>query len=79
MEEREALKEEATKTGDEILFREYQEKINEVKSRLDPDKTSYYSNKFSSRDCTPSNAWKTVYNLLGYTENKAPTKIQVED
>ena len=28
MEEREALKEEPTKTGDEVLFREYQEKRN---------------------------------------------------
>ena len=79
MEERKALKEEATKTGDEVLFKEYNKKRNEVKARLDPDKASYYSDKFSARNSTPSNAWKTVYNILGYNDNKAPSKIKVDE
>ena len=79
MEEREALKEEATKTGDEALLKEYKRVRNVIKSRLEPDKSNYYENKFASPNLTPKNAWNTVYKILGSDNNKAPTKIKVDD
>ena len=77
MEERDALQEEATKTGDQNLLKEYKKVRNEIKSRLITDKKNYYAEKFDEKDCTPKTAWRTVYNILGSNENKAPSKIKI--
>ena len=69
----------ATKTGDEALLKEYKRVRNVIKSRLEPDKSNYYENKFASPNLTPKNAWNTVYKILGSDNNKAPTKIKVDD
>jgi hypothetical protein len=42
MKEREALKEEATKTGDEVLMEEYKLKRNLIKDSLPQEEENYY-------------------------------------
>ena len=68
MKDRDALKEEATKSGDEELFAEYKVKRNEVKSRLKNEEAEFYKNKFHDSNITIKKAWKTVYDILGQVE-----------
>ena len=68
MKDRDALKEEATKSGDEELFAEYKVKRNEVKSRLKNEEAEFYKNKFHDSNIIIKKAWKTVYDILGQVE-----------
>ena len=54
-------------------------KRKEVKSRLKKEEAEFYKNKFHDSNITIKKAWKTVYDILGQVENKAPTKIRVGD
>ena len=75
IDERDALKEEATKHGDEELLKEFKKLRNTVRHQLIKDKQSYYKNKFHDDQMTVKNAWKLAYDLLGKVDNKSPTKI----
>ena len=79
MEERNTLKEEATKLCDDQLFAEYKRKRNEVKARLEKEEIEFYKNKFHDANLTIKKVWKTVYDILGQVDNKAPTKIKDGD
>ena len=79
MAERDALKEEATKKGDEALLKEYKKLRNLVRHQLPKDQPKYYENKFHDESMTVKKAWKLVYDLLGKIDNKSPTKIQYEN
>ena len=79
MEERDALKEEATKHGDEDLMKEYKRLRNFVKHQLPKEKPNYYSNKFHDKNMTVKQAWKLAYDMLGKVNNKSPTKINYEN
>ena len=76
MQERDALKEEATKHSDVNLMAEYKIKRNEVKSRLKAEETEYFRHKFHDNKMSIKNVWKTVYGILGKQENRAPSCIR---
>ena len=76
--EREALKEEATKTGDADLFREYKIKRNIIKKSLPEEEEKFYKKKLSSENITTKSAWKLVYEMLGQVNSKSPSKINLE-
>ena len=78
MKEREALKEEATKTGDEVLMEEYKLKRNLIKDSLPHEEENYYNNKLTG-DLTTKKAWSIVYNMLGQVKSKSPSKIEFEN
>ena len=78
MEERNALKDDAVKYNDEELMKEYRNKRNEVKSRLQPDKDLYYKSELNDNLFSSSKVWKTVYNILGIFSNKSPTKLRID-
>ena len=63
IDERDALKEEATKHGDEELLKEYKKLRNTVRHQLIKDKQSYYKNKFHDDQMTVKNVWKLAYHL----------------
>ena len=52
MEERNALKEEATKLSDDQLFDEYKRKRNEVKARLEKEEIEFHKNKLHDANLT---------------------------
>ena len=52
MEERNALKEEATKLSDDQLFNEYKRKRNEVKARLEKEEIEFHKNKLHDANLT---------------------------
>ena len=79
MRERDALKEEATKGEDASLFEEYKRKRNEVKSRLKTEEAEFYENKFQKSQPSIKKVWNTIYDIIGKVNNKAPTKIKVDD
>ena len=79
MEERDALKEEATKTGDEILMKEYKLRRNWIKNSLAKEEANYYEEKLSEEKITTKKAWKIVYDMLGQVSSKSPSKIKFED
>ena len=63
MEERNALKEEATKLSDDQLFNEYKRKRNEVKARLEKEEIEFHKNKLHDANLTIKKVWKTVHDL----------------
>ena len=73
------MKEEATKTGDEVLMNEYKLKRNLIKSYLPHEEQNYYKEKFYDEKITTKKAWSLVYNMLGQVNNKSPSKIKFED
>ena len=79
MVERDALKEEATKTGDPILMDEYRQLRNWIKDNISKEKTAYYHNKFNDEQINTRKAWNIVNNMLGQTKSKSPSKIKVND
>jgi hypothetical protein len=79
MEERNALKEEATKLSDDQLFNEDKRKRTEVKARLEKEEIEFHKNKLHDANLTIKKVWKTVYDILGQVDNKAPTKIMDDD
>ena len=79
MKERDTLKEEATSTGCKNLLAEYKKKRNQVKARVVSDKTEYYKNKFHDQSLNIQKVWKTVYNILGKVDNKAPKQLRQGD
>ena len=78
MDERNALKEEATATGDPELMKEFRVKRNEVKRRLESDEKEYYKNKFNDENLTVKKAWQIANDILGRNDNKAPSKIVLD-
>ena len=60
MNERDALKEEATKTGDEILMNEYKLKRNLIKKNLPKEEHRYYKEKLYDETITTKKAWSIV-------------------
>ena len=79
MAEREALKEEATKHGDEDLWKEYTTKRNLIRRMIPDEQPNYYKNKFNDERMTVKKTWKLAYELLGKVDNKSPTKIKHEN
>jgi len=74
--ERDCLKEEATANGCSILFSEYKIKRNQVKSRIQTDKKNYYKNILHDQSLNSKNVWKTVHDLLGNVNSKAPRQLR---
>ena len=79
LKERDALKEEATKTGDEILMNEYRQRRNFIKENLVKEKTRYYKDKLYDAKITTKKAWNIVNSMLGKINNKSPSKIQFKN
>ena len=79
MKERDALKEEATRLGDEELMKEYKKVRNQVRHRLPKDKPKYYKDRFHDKNMSVKMAWKYAYDLLGKVDNKSPVKINYEN
>ena len=77
MEERDALKEEATKTKDSDLMREFKSKRNDVKKKLEEDVKVYNEKEFDSTKSS-NYVWKSAYKFLGQNNNKAPSQIYHE-
>ena len=75
MEERVALKKAATENQDEVLFKEFRIKRNEIKKRLPVDEEYYHKNKLHDPNLDTRKAWKCVYNALGVIQNKSPAKL----
>ena len=79
MAERDALKEEATKNGDEELLLEYRKLRNLIKRNIRNDEKNYYKVRFSDIKMTSKQAWKLAYDMLGKVQNKSPTKISYQN
>ena len=79
LKERDVLKEEATKTGDKVLFEEYKKKRNLIKGNLAKEKLKHYTQGLYDEKITTKKAWKLVNSMLGKVDNKSPTKIQFEN
>ena len=79
MAERDALKEEATKNGDEDLLLEYRKLRNLIKHNIRIDEKNYYKVRFSDNKMTSKQAWKLAYDMLGKVQNKSPTKISYQN
>ena len=79
MRERDALKEESTVQGCPILFNEYKVKRNKVKAMVQSDKINYYKSRLHDQSFDIKKVWKTVYNVLGNIDNKAPKQIRQGD
>ena len=75
--ERDALKEEATLTGNQILLKEHKIKVKEFKKAAKKDKKEHYE-KNSSDEVTVSKAWRTARDILGITKNLSPSIITHE-
>ena len=60
MEERKALKEEATRSSDADLFDEYKLKMNMIKMSLPTEEERFYKEKLSTEKITNKKAWKLV-------------------
>ena len=76
MEERKALKEEASRTGDADLFEEYKLKRNMIKMSLPTEEERFYKEKLSTEKITTKKAWKLVYEMLGQVNSKSPIMAQ---
>ena len=76
MKEQDTLKEEATLKGCSVLLKEYRIKRNLVKSRISSDKTAYYQDILHDQTLNIKKVWKTVYNVLGNVNNKAPRQLR---
>ena len=79
MVERDALKEDATQSGDPVLMAEYRQWRNWIKNNILGEKNDYYHNKFSSEKINTRKAWRIVRNILGQGESKSPNKIKFND
>ena len=51
---------------------------NKVKKSIKMDEVEFYKKKFNDSSLSIKKVWKTVYDILGQVENKAPTKIEME-
>ena len=74
MEERDALKSEATANNDETLFGEFKQKRNEVKKKIIEDQKEYIKKEFDGNQSS-SSIWKSAYKILGMNSSKSPTQI----
>ena len=74
MEERDALKEEATEHVDKVLLDEFKAKRNKIKENAKEDQVVYNEKEFDDTKSS-SNVWKSAYKFLGQTSNKAPTQL----
>ena len=75
MQERNVLKQEATKTNDPVLMAEFRKIRNEVKKRVTSDEENYYKSAFLKEDSDIRSCWKNVYSILGTSKNLSPSKI----
>ena len=76
--ERNALQAEATKWKDPVLAQEFKEKAKEVKKAVEADK-KYGREKALGDSTTSKQAWQTAKNILGMSQNLAPTALKDED
>ena len=74
MEERDALKNEATENGDEVLHEEFKSKRNLVKEESKKDQMNYNKKEFEESRSS-SDIWKSAYKVLGMTNSKSPTQL----
>ena len=79
MQERDAVKEEATKYGDETLLKEFKKLRNKARRSIIKDKENYFKNSFFDPSMTVRQSWKLAYKLLGKSNSKSPTKIKFEN
>ena len=77
MEERNHLKEEATKTGSSRKYDEYKRVRNKVTAKLRSAKDDYFREKFNDPDSTPKDIWKTTYQVLGSNRSNFPSQILI--
>ena len=75
MDKRDAFKEEAAETGDNTIYRKYQDLRNEVTADLKTAESDHYKKKFNDPDCTPNEAWKMSYQILGKHRSDFPSQM----
>ena len=76
--DRNALQEEASKTGDVELMEEFKKKAKEVKKAVDEDKKHGMSKDLGD-NVSSQDAWRVARNILGIKKNVAPTLIKDDD
>ena len=77
MQERNRLKEEATKTGSSQKYDEYKSMRNKVTAKLRTAKDEYFKEKFNEPDSTPKEIWKTTYQVLGNNRSNFPSQVLI--
>ena len=75
MKDRDKLKEEAAKSGDEAAFDFYKEKRNLVSTKLKHAKSEHHKNNFTKDDLTPADIWQGARQILGSVKSNFPTQI----
>ena len=75
MDERDKMKEEAAFTGDKDCYNAYKRKRNEVRSKQKVAESDYYGSKFENKDMTPSEMWKSAYQLMGFSRSSFPSQM----
>ena len=75
MKARDALKEEAAKSGDANAFERYKEKRNLVSTKLKNAEKKYYKSKFDKSDLSASEMWQGAKQILGSVKSSFPTQI----
>mgnify|MGYP003315973921 CR=1 FL=1 len=78
MKERDTLKIDATKYNDEVLFKEYKRKRNDVKEKLRKDKEEYSNRILDKKGVSSKEMWKSVKDVLKLNKNLAPTKLKID-
>ena len=66
------MQQEASKTGDIILLKEFKEKAKETKKAVEKDKKAGQE-KDLGEGSSSSQAWKTARSILGIKKNLSPT------
>ena len=76
--ERKALREESTKSGNAVLEKEAKRIGREIKKSLVNDEKEYYKNKLGEK-VDIATAWRTVDEIMGSSKNLAPSAIKQVD
>ena len=75
MSKRDALKEEAARSGDAIVYRKYQDLRNEITTLQKKAEANYYAEKFNDPSCSAKDMWKLTYQTLGKTRSDFPSQM----
>ena len=75
MEERNELKKEAAKTGDNDTFNKYKKKRNDVSRLLKSAESKHYTEKFSNHEVDSKETWKASFEILGKSRSDFPSQM----
>ena len=79
MQERNILKEESTRLGDESLLKEYKILRNKVRHAVVKDRVNFYKGQFTDKSMNVKQAWKLAYDILGKSITRSPSKINFQN